>query len=159
MTRILAAAFCCLCLIATPVFAGKTPSRTIVQNADEPAVCDPFIFDYAANTSVTWQSQGQITGWYMLTAPNIEAFIVLWNNTHPDHKVPEGVVFNAVLGFIIPEGSQLGPVGEYVFLYNDGCFVVDISAPPPAANQSPPPVKVQWESLKQWQLLGYIGLV
>lgn len=161
LLRLAAAALGCLCLIATPALAGKTSSHTIVQNADEPAVCDPFIFDYAANYSVTWEIQGKITGWFMLTKHNIEGFVTLWNNTHPDHIIPKDVVFDAVLGFTIPEGSDLGPAGEYVFLYNDGCFVVDITVPPAPANQSPPPagaVKVQWKSLKQWELLGYIGL-
>ena len=164
MTRILAAAFCCLCFIATPALAGKTPSHTItapVQMADEPAACDPYIFDYAVNYSITWAIQGKVTGWFVLTEPNIEAFITLWNNTHPDNMIPKDVVFDAVLGFMIPEGSDLGPAGEYIFLYNGGCFVVDIALPTPPANQSPPPagaVKVQWKSVKQWEMFGYLGL-
>ena len=157
--RAIAAAAAFLCVITGPVLAGKTPSHTIVPAADEPEVCDPYIFDYAANYSASWAIQGIVYDWFFLTEPNIPAFTTLWNDTHPDHKGPEGKAFNQVVVFKIPEGSQVGPAGEYVFLYLDGCYVDVIQAPLPPDNESPPEaVKVHWGSLKQWEMMGQVGL-
>jgi hypothetical protein len=157
--RLAAAVLGCLCLIAAPAIAGKTPSLTIVQNAEEPKVCDAFTFDYDLNFSVTFVVTGEVTDWYAITEHNIEAFITLWNNTHPGKPIPPDVEFDAVIGFIDPDGSITGEAGEYALLYKDGCFVVFIKAPLPPANVSPPKAsKVEWRSLKQWQTLGYIGL-
>lgn len=139
LIRIIAAA-AAIALSASPLYAGMTSSRTIVP-ADEPAVCDNTIFDYAANYSASWAIGGEVTQWFMLTEPNIAQFIILWNNTHPDALLPD-VAFNEVVAFKIPEGSSLGPAGEYAFLYLDGCYVADVYSPPPPDNVSaPPPTK------------------
>lgn len=159
LLRALAAA-AAIALSVSASQAGKTPSHTIVPAADEPAVCDPYVFDYAVNYSFTWANTGQVHNWFLLTAPNIEAFITLWNNIHPDNKIPEGLKFDAVVGFTLDPGSEIGgDPGDYVFLYSGGCYVADVFAPPAPDNASPPPpVKVQYKSLKQWHTLGYIGL-
>lgn len=170
------AAAAAIALSASPLYAGQSGAdrRQNLQSAgtptpqsppqevvilDEPEVCDPYIFDYAANYSASWAIQGIVYDWFFLTEPNIPAFITLWNNTHPDNKVPEGKAFNQVVVFKIPEGSQVGPAGEYVFLYLDGCYVDVIQAPLPPDNESPPEaVKVHWGSLKQWEMMGQVGL-
>lgn len=158
LLRALAAA-AVIALSASPLYAGKTSSHTIVPAAGESEACDAFIFDYAANYSAAWAIQGMVDDWFILTEPNVPAFITLWNNTHPDNKIPEGKVFNEVIAFKLPEGSQIGPAGEYVFLYQDGCYVADMYVPPQPDNVSPPQaVKVQWGSLKQWQMMGELGL-
>jgi len=160
MHRILAAAFGCL-LFVSPALAGKTSSHTIVPAADETAVCDATIFDYAANYSVAWAIAGSVTDWFILTEPNIPAFTTLWNNSHPDNLLPEGVAFNEVIAFRLPDGSPVGgPAGEYVFLYQDGCYVAEVYVPPQPENVSPPDgaVAVKWGSLKQWQMMGSLGL-
>ena len=158
MIRIIAAATA-IALSASPLYAGKTSSRTIVPAADQPAVCDNTIFDYAANYSAAWAIQGMVKDWFLLTEPNIPAFINLWNNTHPDNKLPEGKAFNEVIAFTLPEGSTVGPAGEYVFLYQDGCYVADMYVPPQPDNATPPQeADVHWVSLKQWQMMGSLGL-
>ena len=162
--RALAAA-AVIALSVSSAYAGKTSSHTITapvhmaDGAEVVEVCDAFVFDYDLNYSVTFVVSGEVTDWFAITEANVEAFATLWNNKHPENKVPEGVEFDAVIGFTDPDGSITGEAGEYALLYNDGCFVVFIKAPLPPANVSPPEaVKVQWESLKQWQMFGYVGL-
>ena len=156
------AALAAVLLSASLAHAGKVPSQTIVPNPmqDGPAACDATGFDYDLNFSATLMVKGDVTNWYVLTGVNAENFAVLWNNVHPDSKVPEGIEFDAVIGLTDPSGSVTGEPGDYALLYLDGCFVDFIKAVVPPDNVSPPPgeVKVQWESLKQWQMFGYIGL-
>ena len=159
------AALAAILLSVTFAEAGKTSSRTVLapvhmeDGVEVAEVCDGYLFDYDLNFSASLMAEGEMTNWFALTANNVEAFTTLWNNKHPENKIPEGMVFNAVIGFIDPDGSLTGEAGEYALLYLDGCYVAFIKAPLPPANvsPSPEPVKVQWESLKQWKLFGYIG--
>lgn len=158
------AAVAAIALSVSSAYAGKTSSHTVtapVHMADGAAVevCDAFVFDYDLNFSVAFVVSGEVIDWFAITESNVAAFATLWNNKHPENRLPEGVVFDAAIGFIDPDGSVTGEAGEYVLLYNDGCFVVFVKAPLPPANVSPPEaVKVQWESLKQWQMFGYLGM-
>lgn len=159
------AAAAAIALSASPILAGMTPSYTVPVQMDEVGTapveaCDATVFDYDLNFSATFMVQGEITNWYVLTGANIDNFIIYWNNTHPDNKLPVDVKFDAVIGFVDPDGSITGEAGEYALLYLDGCFVSFVKVPLPPANVTPPPgePKPSWDSLKQWQMFGYIGL-
>lgn len=155
--RALAAAAAIL-LSASLASAGQTQSRTVVPTQDQAAeVCDPFVYDYALNMSVGFYLDGKVSGWYAVTVVNIADFAIWWNNVHPNNMIPGDLVYDSAIGFTIPEGSDLGPTGDYVFLYSAGCYAAQIVAPPlPPNGGATPEVHIEWKSFKQWDLFGYI---
>jgi hypothetical protein len=121
---------------STTAMAGKTPSVTIKPNEITVAEdCDTGVFYSALIKSGEWAAVGQIDNWtYGSTSEETQTFVSAWNKAildTSDANVVPGLVItdaNQFISFIVDEDSGFPntEVGQWLFLYKDGCFLDSI---------------------------------
>jgi hypothetical protein len=129
-------------VFSTSALAGITPSQTITPLTDTREECNPGVFAQAMAYSYRWQVDGQITNLEIgVDEAATSAAIKAWNT----FVLAEGVGNQALLiadanqyirVTVVPSDvNPLDILGDYIFLYKDGCYVAEGFVP--AKNLTP----------------------
>lgn len=143
LKTILTAAF--VAVFSTSALAGISPSQTITPLVDTREECNAGVFEDAMTYSLRWSIEGQVANLEIgVDEAATSAAIKAWNA----FVITDGVGTQSLLiadanQYIrltaVPfDSTPVDMLGEYIFLYKDGCYVTEAFIPAPGLTPDNP---------------------
>lgn len=124
--------------VPTTALAGQTPSVTITDPVVDTDQCFDGLFDQAVGYSLRWSIDGQVENLQIgVDQASTDAAIKAWNQFVLESGAGNQALIIAdanqyIRVTVVPYVSTpVDMLGEYIFLYKNGCYVAEAFVPAP----------------------------